>query len=68
MKLRHLFPELEQRGQLIAAFGRAELVRNHSGQYELRGGSSAEQAEAKEWISLFMHEIILAGGATDCRP
>jgi hypothetical protein len=67
MKLKHLFPELHQNGQLIAAFGRAQLVKTVAGQYELRGGSSEEQAQAKEWISLFMHEILLAGRAPECR-
>jgi hypothetical protein len=56
MKIKHLFPELESsRGEIIAAFGRAELIKTLTGKYELRGGSSEDQAQAKEWVSLFMH-------------
>ena len=60
MKLKHLFPELDSaRGELIAAFGRAELIKTTTGSYELRGGSTEEQAQAQEWVSLFMHEVLI---------
>ena len=60
MKIKHLFPELESnRGEIIAAFGRAELIKTLTGKYELRGGSSEDQAQAKEWVSLFMHEVLI---------
>jgi len=42
--------------RLIAMFGQARLVATAGGQIELRGGTRADQAEAREWISLFMHE------------
>jgi hypothetical protein len=69
MKLKHLFPELQAAsGELIAAFGRAELIKTPAGKYSLRGGSSEEQAEAREWVSLFMHEVILPSESTPaCR-
>ncbi len=44
--------------QVIARFGQAELVVTASGRMELRGGSEADVAEAREWISLFMHEAV----------
>lgn len=44
---------------LIACFGRARLVLLPDGRTELRNASEAERTEAKEWISLFMHEAIL---------
>jgi hypothetical protein len=44
---------------LIASFGKARLVARPDGRAELRGGSDAERTEAKEWISLFMHDAIL---------
>lgn len=44
--------------QVIARFGQAELVVTASGRMELRGGSAADVAEAREWISLFMHEAV----------
>lgn len=61
MKLKHLFPELPvPEGELVAAFGRARLIKTLVGQYELLGGSAEEQAQALEWISLFMHEVVIA--------
>ena len=44
---------------LIACFGKARLVSRSDGRAELRGGSESERTEAKEWISLFMHETVL---------
>jgi len=41
---------------LIARFGRAKLFSRADGQVELHGGSNADRTEAKEWVSLFMHE------------
>jgi len=40
----------------IATFGTAKLVSLRDGATELRGGSAEERTEAKEWISLFMHQ------------
>jgi hypothetical protein len=44
---------------LIACFGKARLLARPDGRAELRGGSKSERTEAKEWISLFMHETVL---------
>jgi hypothetical protein len=60
MKLRHLFPELERRdGEIVAAFGSARLVKRLDSRFELRGGSEQDRAEAREWISLFLHEALV---------
>jgi hypothetical protein len=45
--------------KLIASFGPARLILRPDGRAELRGGSDSERAEAKEWISLFMHDTVL---------
>jgi hypothetical protein len=42
----------------IACFGRARLLSRADGQVELRGGSESDRTEAKEWISLFMHDAV----------
>jgi len=60
MKLRHLFPELERRdGEIVATFGNARLVKRLDCRFELRGGSDQDRAEAREWISLFLHEAVI---------
>ena len=43
---------------LIASFGRAQLLTRADGRVELRGGSEPDRAEAREWISLFMHDAV----------
>jgi hypothetical protein len=45
-------------GKVVAVFGAAELVKHADGHFELRGGSEADFAAAKEWISLFHHEAV----------
>ena len=44
---------------LVARFGQAKLVSRADGHVELRGGTSSDHTEAKEWISLFMHNAVL---------
>jgi len=45
---------------LIARFGVARLFERPDGRAELRGGACPERTEAKEWISLFAHELRLS--------
>jgi hypothetical protein len=45
---------------VIAVFGAAQLVRHSDGRYELRGGSAADHTDAREWISLFLHEAVVS--------
>ena len=58
MKLNLLARLKQDEGELIASFGDARLVRHLSGKFELLGGSEADRAEAKEWCSLFLHEVV----------
>ena len=44
----------------IARFGTARLYERPDGGAELRGGADLERIEAKEWISLFAHELGLS--------
>ena len=55
------FPPFRDEGEVIAIFGRAELVKYLDGKYELRGGEKEDLAAAQEWISLFMHEATIRG-------
>ena len=59
MKIGHLFSEPADSGELIAVFGDAKLVKTFDSKYELRGGSKEDRTAAQEWISLFMHELVL---------
>ncbi len=44
---------------LVARFGQARLVSRADGRVELRGGTSSDQTEAREWVSLFLHDAVL---------
>lgn len=43
---------------LIACFGQARLLSRMDGRVELRGGTESDRTEAKEWISLFLHDAV----------
>lgn len=43
---------------LVARFGRAKLLSRADGRVELRGGTDSDRTEAREWISLFMHDAV----------
>ena len=54
------FSRLQGTGrQLIAAFGTARLVKKSNGRHELIGGTADDRAAAREWCSLFAHEVVL---------
>jgi hypothetical protein len=44
----------------IASFGQATLIKKREGSYVLKGGSRADLLEALEWISLFLHEVVVS--------
>jgi hypothetical protein len=45
---------------VIATFGDAQLVRHINGRYELCSGSASDHTDAKQWISLFLHEAAVS--------
>jgi len=59
MKNEQLLPERADGGEVIALFGDAKLVKTIDSKYELRGGSKGDRTAAQEWISMFMHEMVL---------
>ncbi len=58
MKNRMLHLLTHNTERIIATFGQARLIGLPDGSLELRGGQAADHTEAKEWISLFMHEAV----------
>lgn len=57
MKLIDAFTK--QTARTIRQFGQATLVRHTDGRHELIGATAPDLVAAKEWISLFAHEIVL---------
>ena len=58
MKLK-FFPPFRDEGEVVAAWGQAQLIRYLDGKTELRGGSREDRLSAHEWISLFWHEAVV---------
>ena len=52
-------PSFNDEGEVVAAWGQAELIRYLDGKLELRGGSHQDRVEAREWLSLFWHEAVV---------
>jgi hypothetical protein len=59
MKLMQSDTTSENRGTVIARFGEASLIKKPEGSHVLAGGSRNDRSEAREWISLFMHEVVV---------
>jgi hypothetical protein len=59
MKLRNIVPDFKNEGEVIASWGQARLVRSLDGKYLLSGGSREDRLAAKEWISLFCHDVVI---------
>jgi serine/threonine protein kinase len=47
--------------EVVAEWGGAKLVKCPDGKLELRGGSSEDQAAAREWISIYLQKATVKG-------
>jgi hypothetical protein len=47
-----------RREEILKCFGNARLIKRPDGKHELVGGNENNFAEAKEWVSLFAHEVV----------
>ena len=47
-------------GKIVNRFGNALLIKQSDGKHELVGGTDRDFTEAKEWVSLFAHEIVFS--------
>jgi hypothetical protein len=56
------FPPYRDEGEVVAAWGQAELIKYLDGKVVLKGGTKEERLAAHEWISLFWHEAVPADG------
>jgi hypothetical protein len=59
MKIKNWLLQVREEGELIACFGQARLMRRVSGRVELVGGSREDRGAAREWISMFFHDIVI---------
>jgi hypothetical protein len=59
MKLNYIVPNYSAR-QVVQQFGEAKLIRHTNGKYELIGGKATDVVAAREWVSLFAHDIVFS--------
>ena len=57
---RNFLQNFKDEGEVIAVWGGAKLIKFLDGKLELKGGSKEERGEAREWLSLFWHEGVVA--------
>jgi hypothetical protein len=50
MRFKNYFPVYKDEGEVIAAWGQAQLVKYLDGKLELKGGSKEDRLSAHEWI------------------
>ena len=60
MKLKNLGKRIVNTARIVNRFGNAWLIRRANGRHELIGGTDADITEAKEWTSLFAHEVVFS--------
>jgi hypothetical protein len=57
MKLK-FFPLFKDEGEVVAAWGQAQLIKYLDGKLVLKGGTKEDRLAAQEWMSLFWHEAV----------
>jgi hypothetical protein len=60
MRTHHICTKIINPRKIINRFGNALLVQLTNGKYELVEGSDDDYTAAKEWVSLFAHEIVFS--------
>jgi len=59
MRIRNIFPDFKDEGDMIATWGGAELIKHWDGRLELRAGSKEDREEARVLLSLFWHGAVV---------
>jgi hypothetical protein len=45
---------------ILNRFGKAWLIKKANGERELVGGSVSDFTEAREWVSMFAHDVVFS--------
>ena len=56
MRNRLFYQLFKDEGEVTASWGEARLIKYLDGRLELKGGSKDDRIEAREWISMFLHD------------
>ena len=58
MKMK-FYPPFQDEGEVIAAWGQAELIKYLDGKLALKDGSKEDRSAAHEWMSLFWNAAVV---------
>ena len=58
MNINTISKKLLNTAKVINRFGSAWLIRRANGRHELIGGTDSDFTTAKEWASLFAHDVV----------
>ncbi len=59
MKIQNWLSRIRDRSKVVTQFGSAKLVKRVNGEHELVGGTHADRLAAHEWVSIFLHEVVI---------
>jgi hypothetical protein len=57
------FRPFKDEGEVTASWGEARLIKYLDGKLVLKGGSKVDQIAAREWISMFLSDVVVREGA-----
>jgi hypothetical protein len=60
MKIKTIGKRLVNTAKVINRFGNAWLIRRVNSRHELIGGTDGDFTAAKEWASLFAHDVVFS--------
>jgi hypothetical protein len=58
MKLK-FFPPFKDKGEVMASWGEARLIKYLDDRLVLKGGSHEDRIAAREWISMFLNDAVV---------
>jgi hypothetical protein len=61
MKLK-FFPLFKDEGEVTALWGQAHLIKYLDGKLVLKGGAKEDRIAAREWISMFLNDVVVREG------
>ena len=57
------YPPFKDEGEVVAAWGEAQLIRYLDGKLVLKGGAKEDRIAAREWISMFLNGAVVGDGS-----
>jgi hypothetical protein len=59
IRCKNCFPPFKDEGEVTASWGEAQLINYLDGKLVLKCGSKEDRIAAKEWISMFLNDVVV---------